>query len=211
MMDFEVGAMNALKEEVPSVKIKGCHFHYSQSIWRKVQELGLVSHYINTAEIRQFIRRLMAMPFVPLGQVDEAFFISVAEVTWTAPITDLISYFTDTWLEEEALFTVDIWNHFSTDDNIRTNNNVEGWHSKLQKSGMSPKPNVYIFVNKMKEIEEENIAERRMLLCGSENPPQQKAVYKKVNDRLYSLKQRLLNQTISLRAYMDATTYIVKK
>ncbi|XP_071040786.1 uncharacterized protein [Parasteatoda tepidariorum] len=148
----------------------------------------------------------MAMPFVPMAQVDEAFLILVGEVTWAAPITHLISYYTDTWLEEEALFTADIWNHFSTEDNIRTNNNVEGWHSKLQKSGMPPKPNIYIFVNKIKEIEEQNIAERRMLLCGLENPLQQKAIYRKVNERLFALKQRLINQNISLRAYMDATT-----
>ena len=43
--DFEIGAMNAFKEVFPNTTIKGCHFHYTQAIWRNIQENGLCAWY----------------------------------------------------------------------------------------------------------------------------------------------------------------------
>ena len=43
MMDFEVAASNALTTVFRMVAGKGCFFHFSQAIWRKVQALGLVA------------------------------------------------------------------------------------------------------------------------------------------------------------------------
>ena len=39
--DFELASIQAFKSIFPDVKIAACFFHYAQSIWRKVQELGL--------------------------------------------------------------------------------------------------------------------------------------------------------------------------
>ena len=39
--DFEVAAMNAIRAELPAVRVNGCYFHFTQSLWRKIQELGL--------------------------------------------------------------------------------------------------------------------------------------------------------------------------
>ena len=46
LSDFERSAMNAYEEEFPGIKIKGCHFHMTQSLWRKVQELGMATEYM---------------------------------------------------------------------------------------------------------------------------------------------------------------------
>ena len=46
IMDFEIGAINSFRSIWPLTKIKGCLFHLSQNIWRKVQELGLQADYI---------------------------------------------------------------------------------------------------------------------------------------------------------------------
>ncbi|KAK7898526.1 hypothetical protein WMY93_019379 [Mugilogobius chulae] len=39
--DFEMAMMEALRTELPTVRSSGCYFHFCQSLWRKVQELGL--------------------------------------------------------------------------------------------------------------------------------------------------------------------------
>ena len=40
-LDFEAAMWQAVAEVFPTVTRLGCFFHWSQAIWRKVQELGL--------------------------------------------------------------------------------------------------------------------------------------------------------------------------
>jgi len=54
--DFEKGAINALREVFPHVTVSGCHFHLSQSVLRKVNELGLKTTYEGDAEFALHIR-----------------------------------------------------------------------------------------------------------------------------------------------------------
>ena len=40
-----------------------------KAIWRKVQELGLVRAYMNNTEVRNFIKMLDAIPFLPVDRI----------------------------------------------------------------------------------------------------------------------------------------------
>ena len=42
VVDFEQAMINALGQMYPGIPLKGCLFHLSQCIFRKVQELGLL-------------------------------------------------------------------------------------------------------------------------------------------------------------------------
>ena len=42
--DFELAAINAFRNMFPSLHISRCFFHFSQSLWRKIQELGLTRY-----------------------------------------------------------------------------------------------------------------------------------------------------------------------
>ena len=44
---FELAAINAFREEFPEAELSGCYFHLSQSIVRKVGELGLKNQFQN--------------------------------------------------------------------------------------------------------------------------------------------------------------------
>ncbi len=48
MMDFELTPMNSARDEFPDVIVRGCLFHLNQSLWKKLQELGLSSQYSNS-------------------------------------------------------------------------------------------------------------------------------------------------------------------
>ena len=52
MMDFEQGAIKKFAEEFPGIVVKGFHFHFTQSIWRHIQEIGLVIVYKEDKAIR---------------------------------------------------------------------------------------------------------------------------------------------------------------
>ncbi|KAG5872329.1 hypothetical protein JTB14_037577 [Gonioctena quinquepunctata] len=44
-LDFEEAAILTLIELFPDAKIQGCDFHWNQCLWRKVQEIELVTDY----------------------------------------------------------------------------------------------------------------------------------------------------------------------
>jgi hypothetical protein len=46
MVDFESAIWTALSEVFPDVVVHGCCFHWSQAVWRKVQDLGLLLHIV---------------------------------------------------------------------------------------------------------------------------------------------------------------------
>ena len=55
------------------MQITGCLFHYSQSLYRKVVELGYKRTYHLDAEFSLLIRCLCALAFLPVADVIEGF------------------------------------------------------------------------------------------------------------------------------------------
>ncbi|KAK0404251.1 hypothetical protein QR680_017365 [Steinernema hermaphroditum] len=115
--DFEAGAQNAARTVWPAVKIRSCLFHLSQSVWRKVQALGLQQLYADETEVRRAIRSLSALAFLKPDEVSLGF----DEIKRSAPmdippLNDLFEYFNDTYIgsNEIARFTVEDWNVHDT-------------------------------------------------------------------------------------------------
>ena len=65
MIDFEAAMLGAVREIFPEVGVKGCTFHWVQTVWKKVQEIGLVNGYMHDGGTHIFLRKLMALPFLP--------------------------------------------------------------------------------------------------------------------------------------------------
>lgn len=64
-VDFEKALWSVLRQVLPGVKIKGCVFHWTQALWRKIQELGLQQPYCNDQGTYIYLRKFMALPFLP--------------------------------------------------------------------------------------------------------------------------------------------------
>jgi hypothetical protein len=43
LVDFEMAAINAARALYPGSDIRGCYFHFQQSLWRKIQALNALS------------------------------------------------------------------------------------------------------------------------------------------------------------------------
>lgn len=178
MTDFELASMNAGRHHFPDADIKGCLFHFCQSIWRHVVQLGLKAAYNNEADrtIRDEIRQLMALPFVPVEHVQDVF-DSLVE-TLSEPVEDLVLYIERTYITGvpargrrravQPRFPPQTWNVYNLVLNgfQRTTNAVEGWHSKFQKAIVTHHANIWKFIEYLQKDQHDNNLLINQLLGG---------------------------------------------
>ena len=72
-MDFEQAALRSFGSVFPTMKIQTCHFHFSQSLLRKLGELGLRKDYEDKQEFWLLVKMLMALAYVPVDDVEDSF------------------------------------------------------------------------------------------------------------------------------------------
>ncbi|XP_008182264.1 uncharacterized protein LOC103309191 [Acyrthosiphon pisum] len=101
MLDFEIGAMTALKKEFSDIKIRGCHFHFAQSVWRHIQECGLSKQYKEDSTFAFEIKKLNALAYVPVDYVVRYFEYLVDTPFYReleSDLSRLLDYFEETWV-----------------------------------------------------------------------------------------------------------------
>ncbi|XP_062580148.1 uncharacterized protein LOC134242130 [Saccostrea cucullata] len=124
--DFEAALWQALKERFPRMPIQGSAFHWTQAVFRKVQEHGLQTAYNRKDKVFKFVHQLLALPFLPPEHIKDTFHRLDGRATEVlAPVMD---YVYRTWIRS-PIYEIHHWSVFMTA--IRTNNDVEGWHNRL--------------------------------------------------------------------------------
>jgi hypothetical protein len=134
-------------------------------IYRKIQNLGLTTHYRDDENIRTTCRQLMSLALLPPREVEYGF----EELASNVPslLLSLIDYFRNFWFRQIA---VELWNVHNLD--IRTNNNAEGqyrmiietvfliffflligWHNRFNRRVNKTHPNVWHFISTLKQEE----------------------------------------------------------
>ena len=140
VLDFEAAAWQAVRSYLPDVELKGCNFHYTQSIYKRIKMLGLEGSYRNHAGTYRLCRSLMALAMLPEFTIVVAFEALVVNVQ-DDTLKKLVAYVRKVWIESR-LFPPRSWNWYN--EGIRTNNDTEGWHNKLN-SGSSKLPTYRLF------------------------------------------------------------------
>ena len=129
--DFEGGMFAAIETELPTTRLSGCYFHFCQSLWRRVAELGMSRAYHRRQRMRRTIRKIMAIAYLPLPLVRQNFYRlrdsrSVRRLVRRYPeLTDFLIYVQVNYIEGNQ-FPPRTWNVFNRDVDTRTNNYVEG-------------------------------------------------------------------------------------
>ncbi|XP_071104150.1 uncharacterized protein [Haliotis cracherodii] len=90
-----------------------------------------------------------------------------------------------------------------------TNNNLEGFHSRLNASLNHRHPNLYRFIEIIKKIEKSEKTKLSQLGLGAA-PPARKRVYKEIDNRLTRLKDQLSQGVKTPLQFLDAVGKLLK-
>ena len=142
VVDFEASIWKAIPEVFGDVKILGCNFHWGQAVWRHVQQLGLQVSYNNDEGTRKFIRKVLALPYLPHEHIPEMY-TRLRQDVESAELESLMDYVNNTWMESE-MWPPQTWSIFG--QSVRTNNDVEGWHYRLNRKAKKGSLNFYLLV-----------------------------------------------------------------
>lgn len=198
MTDFEQAAILAWTTVFPNTIQRGCLFHLSQCLWRRVQLTpDLQQRYTTDDEFALSIRQLAALAFVPLTDVSGAF-EDLMETNFyqinSEILGPLVNYFEDTWIgrpgrrgrgRSAPMFSQSLWNCYdaSIDDLPKTNNSVEGWHRGFSQLLGAHHPSIWKFINGIKKEQSLNEMRLEQYIAGHQ-PQAGRRIYKDTADRI---------------------------
>ena len=137
LLDFERACINAAKSTFPDAEVKGCYFHLSQSLIRKIHAVGLKIAFESNVDTKLMLKSLAALAFVPPEEVRDVFDQLAATFPDEDGFNDVLTYFFSTYIEGAAgrnpQFPLNTWNHYEAalDQSPRTTNCCEGFHNAL--------------------------------------------------------------------------------
>lgn len=206
MIDFERASINAIVTFFDSSQLNGCFFHFTQSVWRQIQSAGLQSKYSSDSSFAHNFRMVLALAFVPPEDVVEAFEQITSTEFWLdneeSEFNDekqaFLNYFEATYIgksgrncrsqRKRPLFAIDLWNMYGlTLVGIpRTNNNVEGWHNRINSLGSWLHPKIFKFISDM--MKEQKIVDLKVIQINAGEKPEKRArKYERLDERLLHL------------------------
>lgn len=191
-MDFEVAMWQACSSVFPSSRLHGCFFHFSQALWRKVQEIGLASEYNNDPTIKRLLRHLFGLPFLPIGHIPRAFRLLSASAN-TGKLRRLFRYVSNTWIEGDMWRPFD-WSVYGRQ--VRTNNDVEGWHNRLNTKAFKGNLPFYCLIKLL--YEESRICKiKKKFFAVGKLPIYRKRRYVHMNNRIMFYWRQFRNRRLS--------------
>ena len=107
-----------------------------------MQDFGLQTAYRHDRGTYSFVRKIMALPFLPEREIRPMFEALHNEVSGT--LIDFAEYVSSTWINGSTWAPTD-WTCYK--QAIQTNNDVEGWHNGLNRwaSGRAQLP-MYLLI-----------------------------------------------------------------
>ena len=88
------------------------------------------------------VSQVFALPFLPAEHISAAFDALMAQAT-TFALVDLMDYIQRNWLRS-PVWTTESWSVYN--QSVRTNNDVEGWHHRINHRGNGTAPPFYRLV-----------------------------------------------------------------
>jgi hypothetical protein len=189
LTDFEQASINAWKKVFPHCELTACLFHLSQSLFRKIVEIGFKVRYSTDDEFSLKMRCFSALAFLPVQDVTEAF----EDLTDDDDIPqEFVTYFETNYIGNlrgrgaqrrrlEPLFPKELWNvHDRVEDDLpRTNNSLEAFHNAFHLSVSNTHPNIWRLIDMLKK--EESFSQTKKTHFERGEPGGKKRKYKDMN------------------------------
>jgi len=179
MQDFESGLLPALYIEFPNLYLDGCLFHFCQSQYKNISQLGLTALYKSSIEFKKWVRLFWALAFLPPQKVQEWFNTLVQMNPFPANLAvgNYIQYF-KYWIER-----IDIWNVSGITNSHETNNDIEGWHFRVN-SLTGNSPHLWKWIDCMREEQLSKESDYRRIIDCTFKRKLRRADIERANKRL---------------------------
>jgi hypothetical protein len=217
MADFEAAVRNSFTEVFTGISVKGCFFHFSQNVNKKLQNVGLM-HYYNQAAppdhqknyFRILIKSFRSLAFLPVNRVMEGYNFLIADVNINEHVQhqlgddinklqEVKDYLLTYYLNNEA--SIEKWNISDMDD-LRTNNDLEGMHCGL-KDGLERGSNFWCWVEALQIADkDQEIALAQMLKDGRMRP--RRKFYRDNEERILNLKNDFRDGQIEMYHFLQS-------
>ena len=81
--------------------MKGCFYHLSSNVWKKVKELGFQQRYVNDEEFAIHCRMICALAFLPEADVIDGFgeLTDAIQENFEDDFDGLLTYFEVTYID----------------------------------------------------------------------------------------------------------------
>lgn len=121
-----------LKRKNPELNIKhsGCAFHLNQAFHRGFKELKLPKNERENRTVRKWVRRLQCLHLLPGDFITPVFELIQKKVP--SSLNPFLDYIEKVWIRSKIL-KPEFWTSFRKA--IRTNNDAEGWHLRINRRG----------------------------------------------------------------------------
>ena len=202
VMDFEWAMWDAAASIFSDTIRQGCSFHFSQAIWRKVQDLGLVVPYNSSEVVRDLVHQLMALPFIPAEHVQKLY-EDMERRTPEGPCQDLLQYFHNTWMTGN--WSPKDWCVYG--QGIRTNNDVEGWHRKLNGAAGTARPSFYVSLPLLHK-ESETVRRQVKLVKRGKLARYQRVAYRRQQGRIFELWDKYEARDLTTKQLLKACSHL---
>lgn len=202
-VDFEASMWNAIPEILPDVIIRGCSFHWGQAVWRKIQEIGLQVPYTDDVGTHKFLRKVLALPYVPAEHIEELFIRFYRKANDSHALITLLDYIKNTWIHSD-IWPPRAWCVFGR--SIRTNNDLEGWHNRLNRKARKGQLNFYLLI-KLISDEAKLVTLQVRLLSDGKVLRRQRLKYAKHHGQLVKLWEEYNAGERSARSLLKACSY----
>jgi len=203
--DFELAVWTAVRHVLSGVVMRGCNFHFAQALWRNVQSLGLQSLYSSDDAVNRVCRKTMALSYLPSAAIPAAF--EELERDNVRPVvTAHLDYVRRNWVES-AVWPPSSWSVFMQP--IRTNNDVEGWHRRLNSKAGHGKLNLYQLVSLLQQEATLGDVEVKLMSQGAAVRVQ-RSKYRKMNDFIFARWAEYSQGTRSAASLLSACSHAVK-
>ena len=132
--DFELNIHKSIDEILPEVDIMGCFFHLAKAFKKKVDH-KMKKNYDENPEFRKFIKQAIGLSSLPLSDIEIGFnwlkdnvhFDDEKEESFK---DEFLNYIDTYWIN--GCFPPFVWNTWKRTEDY-TNNNQEGFNSKMNK------------------------------------------------------------------------------
>ncbi|KAJ8301011.1 hypothetical protein KUTeg_022530 [Tegillarca granosa] len=159
--------------------------YYVFKIINEALFLYFQTHYCEKGSVYKFVRLLMALPFIPVEHVQPTFqqISQRAQDSNSDVLLRLIRFFENRYVANPKL-PIAAWNIFMCA--IRTNNDCEGWHRRLNSVARNGSPPFYVLIPELFQ-EASKLPIQRQMICDGVLSRLQRRKTREVQTKFFSL------------------------